>query len=540
MANFAEIVEALPSVQYSWHLDELVGATNCVDETGQLDGVYHDNVLEYSPSDIIGLDSTVKFTAIDNSWIGPLGAAPYGVTSTTSSWVAILNKQGQTTATTVLSSTRNGNNNFFQVQIRTDGTIMLYIRGDTNPSDLAYTTVGHYVAPLNEDIMVIITRDNTTGWHVYVNNPNGDAIDVPLTLLIDNGGYDQSDWIHTNCPGNDRFQIGILRRNNFSGPHDGTFTYFGGVDDTITQLTANALNTAFYDRPVVIPDVANIWAGDGVSPNQATNMATGTESSTVVDDNLIGTIGTPIGNFNWWSVEPVTPPVEIPLANIRYSMNTWPPVDSEGLGYQATTVNQGSTPAPTIQTLGGVDGSYLDWSGCIPDTPFNGYVWKTDPQTNFASTDNLTFSLWYKIPSGYSGGNSILYQDKSLGDRKHRGFVIIGGVPRWRTRNSDDTEYFLETAAVYDKWVHIVYQQVGDTVDCWQDGVKVGTITILGTATGISWRSYIHGGNSYRTYSSLLMESQFNGFQDDVRIWDNVQLTDEQIVALYDLHKNNA
>ena len=46
----------------------------------------------------------------------------------------------------------------------------------------------------------------------------------------------------------------------------------------------------------------SIWVGDNISPNQATNMATGTELVTVVDDKLIGTIGTAIGNLAWWEV----------------------------------------------------------------------------------------------------------------------------------------------------------------------------------------------------------------------------------------------
>lgn len=250
--------------------------------------------------------------------------------------------------------------------------------------------------------------------------------------------------------------------------------------------------------------------------------------------SLTGVIGTPVGNFNWWEVVQGPPPVVIPYANIRYEMDQWPPVSSEGSTLPALTDNQGSTPPPVISnTPPLISGNYLDWSGCLPNSPFNGYIWRTDADSssNFNVTD-ITFSIWYKIPTGYTDGGSLLLQDSQAGGRKHRG-IIAGGSPlRFRGRDSIGQHYDLLGAEIYDQWVHAVFQQVGNEITCWQNGNKLGVITISGDPT-VSWRSWVHSGNSYRTYGSLLMEAQYTGLMDDVRIWKQNPLTDEQITALY-------
>lgn len=173
----------------------------------------------------------------------------------------------------------------------------------------------------------------------------------------------------------------------------------------------------------------------------------------------------------------------------------------------------------------GIEGSYINYGN-----------------DNSLSSDNMTYSLWFKSSSAIPSGNpeGLLFKAPDTGANREisisfsptGNLTIIGGdgFSDISTRIDSPTSY-------YDSNWHFAvivkeYEPTGDNLTLFVDGVKIeeikGTYNIVQNSANLE---------SGRVSSSSIAERYYNGSIDEVRVY-NRSLSADEVKQLYEMGSN--
>lgn len=252
---------------------------------------------------------------------------------------------------------------------------------------------------------------------------------------------------------------------------------------------------------------------------------------------LLGTIGTAIGNFNWWDIQAGPPPIAIPDATVFLEFEAEPLVDS-GVGNNNIS-HQGEIIPISSGATDGLHGEYLDFTGLVT----TGNTYGAGPRVNHLpiSINNatVTYSVWFKgfapASSAWVSSRLVCRGDPSINSYRQGIEIVPDGRVRGRSYDDNNASYILETTLPVDSnWHHVLFRQVGTTLSFWVDGVRIPD-TIMPSYSTATMNNFIEIGHQTRQDSPAvpLERGQYGGKLDSVEVWDNIILTDEQAEAVY-------
>lgn len=255
--------------------------------------------------------------------------------------------------------------------------------------------------------------------------------------------------------------------------------------------------------------------------------------------NLIGSIGTPEGNSEWWNcIEPGPEPVPVPDPNLFCRFSVSPYVNDFDTTSTSFGASQYGNSTQTMPITNGApderDGPYLDFATASLNTSNGtGAAFTNSGQ----SASNWTGSAWIKSAASLPNPSGTIMTRQANNINRHGiGLRLVDGlILRLDTRAADGSYLKYEyTGLPEDTWVHVAIRQDVNIFSAWVNGTKVGEVIQPDHLTGLSTRTEIGYQGRLNSHFAPLNGTQYTQKMDGVKIWSNISLTDEQMLANYE------